>query len=91
MRDESHVSKKHVDFSEGGLAAVERYERHFGLNDDGAPQQPARSLEHVQLAALDVDLETIHALDFFNVVETARGNPAFALDNAENLKVIEKR
>jgi hypothetical protein len=81
-----------VDLPERRLTVVEIDELYLGLDDHGVFQLLAAVHEHRELAALDVDLEEIDAVDLGNVVEALRLEPrtiddaGVGLEEAEHLE-----
>jgi hypothetical protein len=70
-----------IDLPERRLSVVEIDELHLGLDDDGVLELLAAVHEHGELAALDVDLEEIDAVELGDVVEAPRLEPR-AIDDA---------
>ena len=65
-----------VDLAEGRLPFVEIYELQFHLNDHGILQFFPAVHEHGKLSALDIDFEEIDIVDFVEIVQAPRLNPA---------------
>jgi hypothetical protein len=59
-----------VNFCEQRLAFVQRHEFDFCLNQDGVSDCPFAAAEHVELSALDVELEQVNVAEIGNVIQT---------------------
>jgi hypothetical protein len=81
-----------IDLPERWLSVVETHELHLSLDDDGVLELLATVHEYGELAALDVDLDKIDAIDLGDVIEAPRlerhaiHNAGIRLEEAEHIE-----